>query len=43
MSSSESCSLQQLQTECIYKPILEIDKKLYDNFHFVISTNMEEQ
>ena len=30
-----------MQTAGTY--ILEIDKKLYDNFHFVISTNMEEQ
>ena len=43
MSSSVSCSLQQLQTAGTYTPILEIYKKLYDNFHFVISTNMEEQ
>ena len=43
MSSSVSCSLQQLQSVGTYTPIREIDKKLYDNFHFVISTNTKEQ
>ena len=43
MSSSVSCSLQQLKSAGTYTPIREIDKKLYDNFHFVISTNMKDQ